>query len=347
MPPEPEARPEPAPFHREPGANRPRLTDMPRFPALLGVTMLLALTACGQTGGPGDTGPDHRQSAFEQRAAEVARTWQAAPALKSWQTGYVPLQEPTLLVGDPGFDDETKQAFAAGWYREQIKLPTSRPADGTVHFPDGTLTVPLVSAAEAYQQLRQGDPPPCPARPMAPPAANPSAGPDGSDGPDRSVSSGPPSACILLTITDAKLGTVAVRTSRGEAQVPAWLFTIEELTAPVARIAVAPSAVGAVPEVGAPAGNLSPDLVAAQDLTRVTGAELTYRLGIGACDTDPTPLVWEEADLVVVGGAVTRTEKACNALLVLEPVTVTLDAPLGARAVLDAMTGQPLRLIVP
>ena len=187
---------------------------------------------------PAASGAPVGREAFGKRAAAVAEAWSPMPA---WHTGYVPLQEPTVLVGDPGFSVDTKTAFSAGWYRDQIALPAAVPADGTVRFPDGTLTVPLVSAAEAYRQLDQGDPPPCGGRPKAP--NTPPAGATG--GPDNAVSS-PETACIPLTVTAVKLGTVPLRTSRGQADVPAWLFTVEEMTAPVARVAVAPEAVTAV-----------------------------------------------------------------------------------------------------
>jgi len=120
------------------------------------------------------------------------------------------------------------------------------------------------------------------------------------------------------------------------------LFTIDELTGPIARVAVAPSVIAPLPEGPSPAGTPAADLVAAQGPTVVDEAKLSYRLGIGACDTGVTPLVWEAPDVVVVGGGVTRGTGACTLQLVLKPVTVTLAAPVGTRPVLDALTGQPL-----
>jgi hypothetical protein len=53
-------------------------------------------------------------------------------------------------------------------------------------------------------------------------------------------------------------------------------------------------------------------------------------------------------DVVVVGGTVKPPsgDMACIDLLEIRPVEVTLAAPLGARAVLDAVTAQPLILTV-
>jgi hypothetical protein len=251
------------------------------------------------------------------------------------------LQGPTVLTGDPGFTPETEAAFQAGWYRAQVPIPPMRVGD-VIRFPDGTLTLPLVSAAEAYRQLDQGDPPPCPGRPKRPGVPTP--GPTVEPGPDGPVSSAPQTACVPLTVTAVKLGAVPVRTSRGEAQVPAWLFTVEELATPVARIAVAPTAVTAPPEPTAPARPAPDGVVGAQDLAAVDGTRLTVRLGVGACDAGLTPLVQERPDVVVVGGGVTPSTGDCPALLKLEPVTVTLAAPLGARPVLDVLTGAPLSL---
>ncbi|GAA4569939.1 hypothetical protein GCM10023176_27550 [Micromonospora coerulea] len=324
---------------------------MRRTIALLGLPLLVA-AGCApagsgpSAGGPSGESPDHRWEAFYQRAAEVAETWRPGPG---WRTGYVPLQEATLLVGDPGFGPGTEVAFRMGWYRDQIAMPTAKPGDGTIRFPDGTLRVPLVSAAQAYAQLDQGDPPACAGRPKEPGRTGGTGrpkdgGPTIEPGPDGAVSSpADPGACIPLTVTAVRLGTAPVRTSRGVADVPAWLFTVTELRAPVARLAVAPGAVTAVPEGVAPTRPAPDGVVGTQGLTApADGARLNYRLGVGACDTGITPLVLERDDVVVVGGGVTRSPGVCTNELKLEPVTVTLKVPLGARPVLDVLTGAPL-----
>ncbi|WCN82473.1 hypothetical protein [Micromonospora sp. LH3U1] len=313
-----------------------------RRPALLLVLPLLFAAGCAPTradpaGGPSD--PTHRAEEFDQRATQVAEAWRPGP---DWRTGYVPLEGPTVFTGDPRFTADTEAAFRAGWYREQVGISPMR-VMGEIRFPDGRLTLPLVSAAEAYRQLHQGDPLPCPGRPKRPGLPTPG-GPSVEPGPDGWATSTTQTACLPLTVTGVTFDTVPVRTSRGEAQVPAWLFTIKELATPVVRLAVAPTAVAPVPEPTAPARPLPDGLVAAQDLAAVDGARLTVRLGVGACDTGITPLVWEGPDVVVVGGSVTRATGACIDLLKLEPATVTLRAPLGARPVLDVSTGAPLSI---
>ncbi|MGW4461143.1 hypothetical protein [Micromonospora sp. NPDC004704] len=312
---------------------------MRRFPAPLGLAMLLTLAACAQPDtSTGSAAPDRREEAFQQRATEVAAAWQAAVP-PDWRTGYVPLQEPTVVPADARLGEDTKQALIAGWYRERAPLPSAVPADGMIVFPDGKLTVPLVSAVDAYRQLDQGDPPPCPKGPKLPPPPVPA-----DSGPDGSVSGPAMIACTPLTVTKVELGTTTIRTSRGEATVPAWLFTVDELATRIARVAVAASATGTPPEPPAPADTPAEGLVGAQDLVGTDGSKLTYRLGVGACDTEVTPLVREQDDLVLLGGTAVRSDGICTDQLVLQPVTVTLEAPLAARTVLDASSGRPLIL---
>lgn len=325
---------------------------MRRRVILLGLPIVLALTACAQNGTDQAVDPADRWDSFHQRAAQVAGAWQPGEV---WTTGYVPLEGATVLVGDPKFTPETEQAFQAGWYRDQAAVPTAVPKDGTIRFPDGTLTVPLVSAAAAYRQLDLGDPPPCEGRPKAAgPTVEP--GPDGPTaepeatgeptGPDGSVSSGPAAvACVPLTVTGVKLGTAEIRTSRGEASVPAWLFTVEELAVPVARLAVAESAVSAVPAGDGPSAPPAPELAAAQNVISIEGAELKWRIGVGACDSGFEPLVAEFDDVVVLGGGVVRGTGVCTDQLLLKPVEATLKEPLGARTLLDVVTGAPVSLL--
>ncbi|GAB3063806.1 hypothetical protein [Micromonospora schwarzwaldensis] len=313
---------------------------MRRSIALLGLP-LLVLAGCAAPGvGPGASspaGPDQRP-AFTRHAEEVAARWHPGP---QWRDGYVPLQDATVLSGDPGLTAETKVAFTAGWYRDQIPMPAAVPPQGTIRFPDGELRVPLVSAADAYAQLDRGDPPPCDGRPREPLRTKPG-GPTVEPGPDDAASTTAPTPCVPLTVTAVRLGSAPVWTSRGRAEVPAWLFTVEELAVPVARLAVAPRAVGTVPGGAADTGPLPAGLVAAQELRAVADNRLDYLVGVGACDGAPTPLVREGPDVVVVGAAVVAATGPCTMQLALKPVSVTLAAPLGDRTVLDVGSGAPL-----
>ena len=314
---------------------------MRRFAARLGLPLMIVVAGCAPAGtGPVGSDPSaDGQDTFDRRATAVAEAWRPGPG---WATGYVPLQDPTVLVGEADFTPATQTAFEAGWYRRPADLPARQPDDGTIRFPDGQLRVPLVSAGDAFLTLTRGsDPPPCPALPKEP-AVPPPPAPGG--GPDDTVSSRPQGECVALTITKVELGTAPLRTSRGEAQVPAWLFTVAEIDAVVATAAVAPHAIGAVPDPVAPSDTAPEGLVAAQNIVEVDGTRLAFRLGVGSCDTDITALVQERDDIVVVGGTVVRSTGVCDAMLRLAPVEVTLKEPLGARPVLDALTGAALRV---
>ena len=299
--------------------------------------MLLAAGCAATDAGPADgpRSPTRGADAFDQRADQVAEAWRPGP---DWRAGYVPLQEPTVLTGDPGFTPETEAAFRAGWYRAR-----SDPADPGPRrrdpVPGRTAELPLVSAAEAYRQLDQGDPPPCAGAAQAARPTQPAGGPTVEPGPDGWChAAAPQTACLPLTVTAVTLGTAPVRTSRGEAQVPAWLFTVEELATPVARLAVAPTAVTRRPRADragpAAAGRRGrrpgPRSRRRRPADRAARRRrLRHRdhaAGAGAAD-----------DVVVVGGGVTRATGECIALLKLEPVTVTLKAPLGGRPVLDVL----------
>jgi hypothetical protein len=332
---------------------------MSRRAALVGISLLMVLSACAETGagsgadsdsaganqaGAPATGPGDQPAAFTARAERLAELWGDGRAAESWRTGFVPLQGLTVLSADVKFNEATKRAYAEGWYRLDTGMPRERgDRTGIVRYAGGgTQDVPVISLAEAYAEIDKGDPPqPCPDFSIPPPADAPKAQ-DNFD-PDRPVSS-VDKACTELTIISARLGTTKVLTSRGEADAPAWLFTVRELRGQVAQVAVAPSAVVAPPEIDA--GDLppAPDVRAAQDLAKVDGTRLAYRLGVGACDENIKPLVYETGDVVVVGGTAVRAEGVCTEQLLLHEVTVTLDKPLGARPVIDATTGRVLTL---
>lgn len=308
---------------------------------LAALAVSFGLVACAQPGADG-VGAPPTSADFDGLAASVADAWSAGPTRDAWASGFVPLEHPLKADPDAVFDDLTKQALGRQTFVLATRLPADTPPDGTVRFADGTLTLPLVSAADAFAHVDMGDPEPCVTGAPAPP-------PPSDAGPDTPVSSGPdPSACAVLTVTGVSLATAPLRTSRGEVDVPVWRFAIRELDGKaVSYLAVAPAAVTSVP-APSPAGVPGPGLVAAQGLTGVDGTTLRFTLGVGACDEDVTPRVLERDDVVVVGGTVRPPSGnvACPDILEIRPVSLPLGAPLGARPVLDAVTGQPLILTV-
>lgn len=252
-------------------------------------------------------------SAFDTRAQQVAATWQAADIADAWTKGFVPVQDLTIDPGDGFPNGEMKQAYAAGWYETAVKL-SGKAGTGTIHFPDGTLEVPLISAAAAYQAIDKGD----------------------------ATCTG----CVSLEVTGATSGTVELRTSRGSAQVPAWLFSVKGLAEPIAHVAVAPEAVKPLPTPSIPEWDRLVPLVSAENVLAVKDSMIEYNLGVGACDEAIIGLVWESDRFVVIGGSVQPPGPAevCTSQLVMHPVQVPLGKPVADRVILDAITGRPVLL---
>jgi hypothetical protein len=304
------------------------------------LALLTALTACAASSGP-PADPEGEFPAHAQAVAEAWRATVAGPAGSGWRTGFVPLQD-LVLAPALGPDGDLRYAFSSGWYRLAASLPASAPATGTVRFPDGTTTrVGVMGAGEAYAEIDRGDPP-CAAA-LSPPSPT-SVG----TGPGGSVGAPAEHTCAVLTVTGATLGTASLRTSRGLAEVPAWRFTVAELRGPVLRVAVAPGAVTAPPSPAAPPPAVPEGLAPASGVTLAGHTTLTFAVGTGECQDDPRGLRYETGDAVVVAGAADSPDRGgqeeCGLAMALNQVSVTLDRPLGARVVLDAMTGRPLAL---
>lgn len=280
-----------------------------RLLAGMAAVCALVVAGCGAAGGPGND-----VSGFDERAKVVAAAWRSSGALAAWRAGIVPLGELTQVAG---FDDrdDLKQAFNAARFGVRGAL-SDGPSTGTVTFPDGTTrSVALVGARTAYEAMVAGESAhaqPCPTN----------------------------ARCAGLVITGATLGTTTLSTNRGQATVPAWRFTVDGLTKPLVRVALAPSAIVTPPQVWV--GTSPADVgVEVGSLVSLSGNDIRYQLLVGACDTDPRGLLHEEADVIVVGGVVTspRGDLTCTANLVSVPVTVTTTAAVGDRPIVSALSG--------
>jgi hypothetical protein len=276
--------------------------------------LALALSGCASVAtispaAPQTANPD----AFQQRAQEVVAGWERSGMPKTWRLGFVPLSvDKVIVTGDPGFTGDSKLAFLAGRFTLRAGLPLP-PPPGQVLFPDGSrLPVHLVTAEDAFAA-------------MAKPNSN---------------SCGKP--CQPLTITQINLGTAKVLTTRGNATVPAWLFTIEGLKTPIAYMAVADKDVSEVPAPPAADYPALRGIVAAENVISVDGTTVRFTVGVGTCDTNIKPLVYETADTIALGGSVTTPDGVCNSMLKLQPVTITLAKPVGDRALIDGVGGRPL-----
>jgi len=213
---------------------------------------------------------------------------------------------------------DLKASYGNGWIRSASPLPETA-GQGEVRFADGTsLPVPLVGAMTAYNWFpkRTG---PCPM-------------------------GGQPLTCQWLTITAARLSTVEILTSKGQAIVPAWRYTVAGLTHSLMSVAVAPSAMTAIPQVTLTDHRAADGIVSAMGLVSISGDVIAFNIGIGACDKDPSGLVLETPELVVVGGSVTLPDAGtvCRLQLLSHRVEVRTKQPVGARPVVDSLSGQPL-----
>jgi hypothetical protein len=261
--------------------------------------------------------PAASETSFQDQAAAVAKAWTDSDMTTAWTQGFIPLQE---LVVEPSWSSngDLKASFGNGWIRSASPLSDTT-GRGDIRFADGTsLRVPLEGAQTAYSRFpkRYG------ACPMA----------------------GQPPTCQWLTITAARMSTMQMGTSRGQALVPAWRYTVAGLRQPLVRVAVAPSAITSPPRAVLPEQARLDGVVSALRLISSTGDGLAFDIGIGACDKDPRGLVSEFPDLIVIGGSVTGPEagSACNAMMLSHRVDVRTKRPVGTRPIVDALSGQPL-----
>lgn len=273
------------------------------------------LAGCGVTDRP--ITPATSEGFFQERAALVSRAWQSGGISTAMATAFVPLQE---LVLEPAWspNGDLKASYGNGWIRSASPLSDAT-GRGVIRFEDGTsLPVPLVGAQTAYGRFpqRTGD---CPR-------------------------TGQPPTCLWLTITSARLSTAQIHTSRGQAVVPAWHYTVAGLRQPLVSAAVGPSAITSLPQLPLPDHPASEGVVSAFQLISLRGNAVAFNIGIGACDKDPRGLVRETPELVVIGGSVTPPDPgtACTAQLLLHPVEVVTKEPVGTRPIVDAMSGRLL-----
>jgi hypothetical protein len=169
----------------------------------------------------------------------------------------------------------------------------------------------------------------------------------------RSQSHGvPPSpSATHLTITDARFGAQKFLTDRGDRTLPAWLFTFARADGTVAVLAV--SAQSAWLPSGLAAGDFGASFV---NGARVGGDQRTLTVGFtgaaagtGPCTASYALSLTESPAAVVV--TVTESSHNSSAQTVcalagyIRTATAVLTAPLGARVVVDAVSGQPIAVV--
>ncbi|MCX4972443.1 hypothetical protein [Streptomyces sp. NBC_00620] len=281
----------------------------PRTPHLL-ITLTLLTTAAAALTGCGDKWPGSSPPESGPRARQVAEAWDGSQAAEVWRKGYYPMGESVQLPDGAFRNEDDKLAYMTQNFVLRGKLPATSPKDGKVEWKSGgSLTLPLTGAQAAYETVARG----------------------GSDGPH-------------LTVTGAKLGEMALATSRGPATVPAWMFTLDGYDTPLKQVALSPSKLPKPPIKPAretPTNHLMPlDRLAevADD-----GRSVTVVANHGSCDDGPAVAVLETDGSVVLSASVVGTKDGpCTSDLRAKKVTVELDRPLADRILLDAFTGRPV-----
>ncbi len=288
------------------------------------MTPAILLSACGSqtaTAGAGATaGTRSPTASFVRQARLVIGRWDRSRAAMLWQTGLVLTAQGQLvqIPDNAGFDSQRqKDMFNSGHFSLATRLPAGSPGDVVRWASGATLRLPVEDARAAFAELATQTP--C-------------------GGPYRCSSLGD------LSVVSMRPATVALFTSRGLAQVPAWQFRAAQLPWAFTQVAVEPRALLVLPydltaEVGGP-------LRVSKD-----GRELTLTTMVGYCTGQPEPRataqVYETAGAVVVGARVTYARvhvHVCAGVELKIQFRAALARPLGSRVVLDVGSGQPLAL---
>ncbi|WP_042367031.1 hypothetical protein [Streptacidiphilus neutrinimicus] len=287
--------------------------------ALAGALLTAALSGCASATPPGvsvQQSPSPSGPSFQTRASELASGWLGSPLQQAWEAGYVPLEETTHEPAGVFHSGADKAAYEAGQFRVTVPLPYG-PATQTVRFDHGaTRTLPALGADQALHTGSLGH---CPTA----------------------------SCPTWLTVTAVRATSERVRTSRGEATVPAWAFRIQGYQGEFVYAAVKPEAyLGLAPGQEPTPPAVLPGYQGAS-LISVSGDGRTLTLGAatGCGKLPPSGLVYETKDVVVIGAtdkpAPTTPGTVCAADEHLVRLQVHLGDVLDGRTVLDVATGHP------
>jgi hypothetical protein len=258
------------------------------------------------------------------QAREALDRYAAAIEAAGGAPKFIPVGETTGVTG-PFDDDNAERAVAAGKVTAGGKLPSAPAQTGKVAWADGTShTLPLLSATQVIDEM-----------------AMTSYHHDCDD-------------CRPVEATRARFTTMTVPTTRGEAKVPAWEFTLRSGGARITRPAIARTAsVKITPPSWDPYN--TPGGLAIVSATTVEGSrEMTVGFtgspgpGSQPCGADYTTEAVESADAVVVI-VITHPHapaENCESIGAARTAPVRLLDPLGERAVLEVQQGLPVPVTI-
>jgi hypothetical protein len=285
------------------------------------VASLALLGGCGPAASPVGAGADP----VHQRARDELARYDKAVADAGGQQRFVPVGELTGQIGMWEISNGgNKVALLTGHVVADTALSDTAPPPGTVVWEGGaTMSVPLISAAEALRQLvaavaGQGD---C------------------------------TQLCTPLHVTAARLSTARIQTTRGPATVPAWEYTLQGTAVRVTRAGVAKSSTVTVN--GLPGNPYEPVSLGMEATTTLGSRQLTVSF-TGApeaskpCGADYTGEAVESANAVVViiSGHAHTPAGTCPSIGARRTAVVDLAQPLGERAVFEVQTGFPVPVTV-
>jgi len=301
---------------------------------LLGATLGLVIAACSAIPAsvpPGSVPPGFASplpsatdpTAAHERASAVLAAWAHAVAAAGGHASVTPVGELTGQIGDweASVGDNNKRSLMAGNVATTRELSAEAPPDGAVTWPDGTMTsVPVMSAQQAVSAITSTTAEPC-------------------------------SDCEQVLLTDAKLTSGPIQTTRGQATAPIWEFSVQGSAVKVTRVAIASAPVVPTPGEGDPL--LSPPVDSASGT--VGGKQVTVAF-VGAPNPGDQPCGEDytaeavESDLAVVV-IVTRhpnvaPAQACPAVGARRTSTAILATPLRDRVVLDLRQGTPIPVVL-
>lgn len=289
--------------------------------AILIFTLGCNVTLPGSSGTPSAKPPTDE---IHQQALEALARW-AEAAKQSGGATISFVGELTGQIGEwePAVGDNNKLALATGVLTAPTPLSDDKPGRNHVHWLGGdSIDVDVLSAADALDDLIK-------------------------------AASGECADCRPLRVTDANLATGLVETSKGPAEAPLWVFTIDGTSVRVTRNAVDPSITVVPPPYNAdhPPEGVSIDQATGTSGSRkltvsFTGAE---KPGTQPCGADYTAEAVESvlAVVVIVIEHPNPAASACRLVGKTRTAVVTLVDPLGERAVLEVRQGLPVPLRAP
>lgn len=233
-------------------------------------------------------------------------------ALRMFEAAWLATEPPRLtplsriqpaLIGTTTVED--KMSLDAGLSATDAAMPASWPKNAVVRWSQGpSATVPVMSPTQTLDAVRRAQPATC-------------------------------TACAPRAVTGARLTTTLMRTATGEAQIPAWEFSLQGTPVTVVMPAIpATHVIEPDPEAFSPLGARVSD----------DGRELTLEF-LG--DSSECGLTYsasharsEHALAVIIEESVPASCEGAFSIGAAREVTIQLDKPLGNATILDARHGK-------